>query len=327
MTEPSNSIPDSGTFAVLTIDPVASVDYLEDPEATAASAELASRHYVICDVALKSIFNTLAAFREERVYFVQQGPPQAIPAQLVDASMSIPIAPQTCSVDDHPSKREPVKMATNPFPFPDCYLSAFASAKVRTANVEVAESAICEMEEEERFRVLELIEDDFELHLDRLQEQQEAVDKRDEHEITLEHMEQEEQSEVELDEPIDEADETVAVFRGLLSRQPSETLPVVRFTYDLSRVKEVNDPRGFWVEVEKITQIAEASKARREANKSAVAEKDAALYDSRMAELLQSHHASQAAGFRIPRIITRGVTRAKSLLCRILCMAPGSHAI
>ncbi|KAF7290655.1 hypothetical protein MIND_01305800 [Mycena indigotica] len=40
-------IPQIGSFAVLTVDPVACVDYLEDPEATAACALLTSKGYVV----------------------------------------------------------------------------------------------------------------------------------------------------------------------------------------------------------------------------------------------------------------------------------------
>ncbi|KAF7289827.1 hypothetical protein MIND_01357000 [Mycena indigotica] len=325
-------IPNPGSFAVLTVDPVASVDYLEDPEATAASAQLVCKDYLICAVSIRTIFSPLAAFRQEHVLFVQQGLPQDFPTQLVDASMSIPIAPQNYTVHDHPSKREPLQMATNPFPFSDCYLSAFAAAHVRTANVAVTEPIICELVKAERMRAMYITEEDYELRLDRLQAQgkkeEEAVDEGEKHETAPEHDTASEMhggnQALSEDEPMDEA-EALAIFRGLLSDEPPEHLPAVRFTYDLSRVKEINDPRGFWEELDKIAKVVKASQARREADKVAIAEKDAARYDSRMAELLENHQASKMDGLRIPRILSRGVTRVKSLLRRILCMSPASH--
>ncbi|KAF7307377.1 hypothetical protein MIND_00531800 [Mycena indigotica] len=171
--------PLGGTFAVLTIDPVASVEYLHDPEATTASAKLVSKDYVVSIPALQCMFNPAAPFREEDVLFVQQGRPQDFPAQCIDASMSIPIVPQNCGVDEHPSKREPVRMATNPFPFADCYLSAFATANVRTANILVVDPIICVLHKEDQLRVSNLTEDDFELRrLKRLREQKGKEEQR-----------------------------------------------------------------------------------------------------------------------------------------------------
>ncbi|KAF7289836.1 hypothetical protein MIND_01357900 [Mycena indigotica] len=323
--ESGNFIPVGGTFAVLTIDPVGSVDYLEDPEATAASMKLVSKDYVICAPAFKPMFNPSAAFRKEFVFFVQQGTPHDFPAQLIDASMSIPIAPQTCSVDNHPSKREPVKMVSNPFPFSDCYLSAFVTADVRTANVVVFDSIICELNDEDKLRVKRLTNEDFELRLDRLEEQQRetegaVTDEGEKREISSEHYteqdaESETENKVQNDGPADPVEaETTSILHGLLLSQPSDELPAVKFSYDLSRVAEINHPRDFWHEVEKIAEIVQASKARREVQKTTAAEKDAARYDDLTADLLHAHKVQRTLSNGIKRLVQRRISGVKRLI-------------
>ncbi|KAF7289828.1 hypothetical protein MIND_01357100 [Mycena indigotica] len=345
MSEDAHYVPSRGTFSVMTIDPIASVEYLDDPEATAASAKLVNNGYVIYLPGIRTLFSPRAAFREEDPYFVQQGLPQDIPAQMIDAGMSIPIAPQTRNVHDHPSKREPLKMATNPFPWPDCYLSNFATVTVRNANVRVVDSVVCELDKDERFRVISLMGQD-----------EERPRKLSEDSISMLGTEKGDETEEELEEaepePIDEA-EAIAIFRGLLSNEVSQQLTTVKFTYDLSRVEEIHDPRGYWEEVENIAEIVKASKARKEAVKIAAAEGDAARYDDRMAELLQGHQALSATAaaapvvdtsaiplsptasiekgsasrrIRIPSLVTQSLTTAKALLRRILCMSPDLHA-
>ncbi|KAF7307552.1 hypothetical protein MIND_00550000 [Mycena indigotica] len=307
-------VPERGSFSVMTLDPVASVAYLEDPEATAAAAALDSKGYVIYLPGVRTLFSPHAAFREEIPYFVQRGIPRDIPAQHVDASMSLPISPQTSSAEHHPSTRAPLTMATNAFPWADCYLAAFLTTTVRSPNVRVVDRVVCELDRAERFRVIQAINADDDLRDDRLEEQ------RQREKAALVETNGHGNAGDQEQAPVDEA-EAVAIFRELISNEAEEHLLVANFTYDLSRVGEVHDVREYWAEAERIAAIVAASLARKEAEKRAIAEKDAARYDTRTAELLHGHQAARATGLRIRRTITRSAARAKALFRRILFSA------
>ncbi|KAF7307376.1 hypothetical protein MIND_00531700 [Mycena indigotica] len=284
--------------------------------------ELVSKDYVIYAPVNKRKFNRFAAFREVDVMFVMQGPPTDMD-NFVDASMSIPIAPQTCSVDDHASKREPVKMVGSPFPFPDCYVSAFDNGRLCTANVRVVDPVMCKLDKEDQSRVTRFTNDDRELHQTRLQEQKakepaaEAVD-GDKREADAAEHKAEKDGESKMGSGAEDDDEDESVGQMI----------IVKFTHDLSRVHTIYHPRELLEEAQKIEKIVEASEARKQAAKIAAAEKDATSYDAKTAQLLQdrdvprdkiscSPAAPSRRGF-ITRIIARSLSICKPAFRRIL---------
>ncbi|KAF7307554.1 hypothetical protein MIND_00550200 [Mycena indigotica] len=206
------------------------------------------------------------------------------------------------------------------------FLAAFLTTTVRSPNVRVVDRVVCELDRAERFRVIQAINADDDLRDDRL----EAQRQREKAALagTNGHGDQGDEKEsgsgadagVQEQAPVDEA-EAVAIFRELISNEAEEHLLVANFTYDLSRVGEVHDVREYRAEAERIAAIVAASLARKEAEKRAIAEKDAARYDTRTAELLHGHQAARATGLRIRRTITRSAARAKALFRRILCMS------
>ncbi|KAJ7053277.1 hypothetical protein C8F01DRAFT_1330010 [Mycena amicta] len=366
--ESGTLVPRIGSFAVLTIDPVASVEYLEDAEATVASSKLVCKDYIVY-IPSGTFFNHRAAFREEQPSFVMRGIPQDVPERCIEASMSIPIFPQSCSVSDHPSGREPLQMTGNPFPWTDCYLTTFVFITVRCANLRTVDPVICELSEEESSRYIGFTLEDDERQADLKDERAERAEMEAADALVLTgstHAVDEtaaaahgvaadingdsesipEQAEL-------ENDDMVAIFRGLLASEAEETLITVTFTHNILRVKEFNDPRGYYDEVDKIAEIVKASEARKEAAKLAAAQNDATP------ELLQGHQALPAqeahpedekleaevssdkveaspdtAGDTVPapsprnavsRIIKRGVDACKMFIHRILCISSQSH--
>ncbi|KAJ7274853.1 hypothetical protein C8J57DRAFT_1312914 [Mycena rebaudengoi] len=119
-------LPTVGAWAVLFIDPVASLEHLEDPEATLAAANLANENYVVYIMENNKLFNPTNSHHEHRVSFLLTGDPSELPEQFIDSSMILPILP----TDGHLSPREPLR-PSKPLPWPNCYLSSFIRADIR----------------------------------------------------------------------------------------------------------------------------------------------------------------------------------------------------
>ncbi|KAJ7051376.1 hypothetical protein C8F01DRAFT_951173, partial [Mycena amicta] len=144
-------------FAVLQIDPVASLKHLNDPEAIAACAQLTFQEYLVFVPGTHDIRHPVISYRAEEVDFVVQGLPQNVPQLCIDSAMSIPIFPTT----EHPTSRKPLQPMLGQLPWSDCYLSPFLSATVRCATVISAEDPIqCRIDYEERIRRKNFVEDD-----------------------------------------------------------------------------------------------------------------------------------------------------------------------
>ncbi|KAF7290653.1 hypothetical protein MIND_01305600 [Mycena indigotica] len=293
-------IPQIGSFAVLTVDPVACVDYLEDPEATAACSLLTSKGYVVYMHGSGPLLDPQAAFREEQPYFVMQGVPRDIPDQFIEAGMSIPVTPQSLTIADHPSGRQPLEISGALFPWLDCYLTAFTQVSVRCANVLIVDPTVCELDRTERFRFMCLIDDDAERR-DDLRADAEEAKALTQNPTELATATDDIVTDTDYGDSgdaVEEIDEqeavAMAIFRGLFADQALEHLPAVKFTHDLSQVKEFNDPKGYFQELAVIAEIIKASLARKEAAKDLIIQKDAARYDEKTAELLRAHQASHA---------------------------------
>ncbi|KAJ7460101.1 hypothetical protein B0H11DRAFT_2286251 [Mycena galericulata] len=123
-------LPAMAAFAVLTIDPVASLDAetQEDAEAVAACKKMVNKQYVGFVRKRMGLYQPWAPHNACRVEFLLQGEPEDSPDRGIDPSMSIPILPMT--KEAHPSSRIPLK-PSNPLPWDDCYLSVFWSFRVR----------------------------------------------------------------------------------------------------------------------------------------------------------------------------------------------------
>ncbi|KAF7289843.1 hypothetical protein MIND_01358700 [Mycena indigotica] len=347
-------VPSIGSFAVLKIDAVASVAYLDDLEATAAAARLVNRDYVVYALRPGGLPNAHAEFREARPAFIMQGIPQDIPERFIEAGMSMPIAPQTFSVDEHPSHREPLVTTPNPFPWPNCFMTIFTHTEVRCRNVPREESVVCELGQDERTRYRHFAGEDDDRQ-GALKDEQEATNSdasslQDSSEDEMSVGVGEDGAEETLDEPEADVeplneDETAAFFRELLSAEVPEDLITVTFSYDLHRVKKLNNPQQYFDEVDSIAEIIKASQARKDATKISVAQRNADRYDDKTAELLQNHQASQdsdapsmtcetkpsfpeqphiSVGHRMSQVLVRGARLAKTLIRRILCMS-SSH--
>ncbi|KAJ7048521.1 hypothetical protein C8F01DRAFT_1379881 [Mycena amicta] len=286
-------IPGIGSFAVLTIDAVASVEYLDDAEAQRAPSLFAKTTLFILG---GTLFSHRAAFREEQPSLVMRGTPQDVPERCIEASMSIPIFPQSCSISDHPSGREPLRTTGIQFPWTDCYVTTFVFVTVRCANIRAVDPVICELSPEEGSRYNWFTIEDADRQADLLDERAEMEDADalgstgsthavDETAAAAQSVAADINGDSEsIAEQVLDNDDMVAIFRGLLASEVEETLITVTFTHNILRVKEFNDARGYYDEVDKIAEIVKASEARKEAAKLAAAQNDATRYDEKTGE-------------------------------------------
>ncbi|KAJ7151254.1 hypothetical protein C8R46DRAFT_1305091 [Mycena filopes] len=126
---PPRALPTVGACAVLTIDPVASLDpeIRGDSEAVAACERLVNKEYLVLVSKRRGLCDQWAPYNEYTVRFILQGEPISYLDRCIDSTMSIPIAPMT--YNKHPSSREPLQ-PSNPLPWNDCYITGFDDAEV-----------------------------------------------------------------------------------------------------------------------------------------------------------------------------------------------------
>ncbi|KAJ7051323.1 hypothetical protein C8F01DRAFT_999368 [Mycena amicta] len=282
MSRPTDQwIPKIGAFAVLTIDVSETLKTLEDPVAIAAGRRLVSKNYVVYVSGVRlpfhfcyrkqtharltrqmyQLLNPTIPFREEQVHFVMEGLPLDLPEQHVDSSMSFAIAPAT----HHPSNRPPLVPSIGQFPWPNCYLSSFLSATVRCATHHAVTRIDCAFDSAEQARFGDLEAEDCAERIDRMN----AADDAGEIAVhpappattgSSDDSSTIDSASVLSEEPRMTGEDVVDLFRDLLAQPeyPQEFV-TVRFSHDLSKVKQLENPCGFFAECEKLIKYVHLS--------------------------------------------------------------------
>ncbi|KAJ7752454.1 hypothetical protein DFH07DRAFT_960546 [Mycena maculata] len=331
-------LPALGACAVLTIDPLASLnsETLEDAEAVAACKKLVNKQYVGIVGRREGLYQPWAPYNACSIEFLLQGEPKGFPERCIESFMSIPILP--VSIEAHPSSRIPLK-PSNPLPWNDCYLSTFWGARVRSPSLFTEAPIDCIFDFDEMCRHRRFLEADLARHEalcsaaaqmpETLTSPANSISEpaplstlpRDGPSSTLTHLEPEfgrdstrsvSLKTADIDEDGDSMEEPVNPF---FSNAAEKQMITVNFTHDLSTVKELNDPAEFFREVEAIARIEEAARPRILAAKAraikAAAEIDAKAYDEPTVDLL----AARPRG-RISRLVSRLKGKRKSLVRR-----------
>ncbi|KAJ7274994.1 hypothetical protein C8J57DRAFT_1313323 [Mycena rebaudengoi] len=153
------SLPTLGTVVAFTIDPLASLhpDAQEDPIAIEACQNMVNKTYVGYVVEGLQFFLPWDPYHSYEIQFVLRGEPKGSPADGVEPSMFIPLSPSTGL---HSSPREPLKLS-NPLPWPDCYLSPFVKADIRSPTASTADPIDCRLSLSEIMRHEAMRGDDF----------------------------------------------------------------------------------------------------------------------------------------------------------------------
>ncbi|KAK0234037.1 hypothetical protein IW262DRAFT_1257869, partial [Armillaria fumosa] len=105
-----------GEYITIKLDPIASLQSLNDEEVTKACSALETKTYVACATYLYSLHFPGVDWISVGLHLVSQGLPDPGPYGFTASDMSVPIYPATA----HPLSRPSVKPGA-PLPWPDCY--------------------------------------------------------------------------------------------------------------------------------------------------------------------------------------------------------------
>nr|GAT60474.1 predicted protein [Mycena chlorophos] len=313
-------VPKDGVFAVLKIDPVASLAFLNDPAAIRAAEMVAFHEYVVFVPGTGQFRHQSISYREEIVEFLMYGPAPDTPELGINSAMSIPISPTTDSDRPHVS-REPLQPSCGGLPWSNCYLTAFLRETVRCATVIRDDPVLCRIGRSEIRRHDEMIISDqlrqtsayaALLEAEHVDEEEELADEAAS--VVSGSSEPSEDGasipdgiHVYFDprgadadgltaEEKEDAAELQFLDALLAHRRPQEApddMLTVTFTHDLSRVSELRSPRLFYEEQEEIERIIAESMERK---RRAADEEDERLYAEKTVLLLAARDQAPAVG-------------------------------
>ncbi|KAI5888865.1 uncharacterized protein SCHCODRAFT_01102569 [Schizophyllum commune H4-8] len=126
ITAANMSFPDNGAYYTFHLDPVASLQDIEDEEVAEAARKLSPQAYVACTIKTMGAPQLPPAYEVATIALVQQGLPPDSPGEFLESRMCVPIRPNT----QHPDGRRPAHCC-HPLPWDDCYHVSLHSTRVR----------------------------------------------------------------------------------------------------------------------------------------------------------------------------------------------------
>ncbi|KAL1717461.1 hypothetical protein EV715DRAFT_274160 [Schizophyllum commune] len=120
------SFPDTGSYYTFRLDPVASLQDIEDEEVAKAARELSPQVYVACTLEAFGVPRAPPAYEAAHISLVQLGLPVDSPEEFLESRMCVPIRPNT----QHPEGRRPAHCC-HPLPWDGCYHVASHRTRVR----------------------------------------------------------------------------------------------------------------------------------------------------------------------------------------------------
>ncbi|KIM90192.1 hypothetical protein PILCRDRAFT_1549 [Piloderma croceum F 1598] len=272
------------TYVVFSIDPVATLASLDDPEVTVATSRLHPKKYVGFVRNTASAHNADAEFMAYKIELLRQGPTPELKERFIESDMCVPVLPNTAQ---HPLNRPPLR-PTIPLPWADCYHSSFDTVTVRVAMQRADATAAVripfeEMGKQMYFKLTDrarqrALREARGLHSQSLP-QSDAYRPAD----SLEEAHTSSYHEAHADTPHDTSgeagdpdalDEEIQVIVAMMdeTRAPN-TMPLAVMTYDLSTVEAVSDPRDFLEECRVLKQLEHEHYARNKADTAAAIER------------------------------------------------------
>ncbi|KAL1706586.1 hypothetical protein EV121DRAFT_289359 [Schizophyllum commune] len=120
------SFPDSGSYYTFRLDPVASLQDIEDEQVIQAARKISPQVYVACRIKTIGAPRPPPAYSVAYIALVQQGLPPDDPSECLESRMCVPIRPNT----QHPEGRRPAHCC-HPLPWDGCYHTALHRMRVR----------------------------------------------------------------------------------------------------------------------------------------------------------------------------------------------------
>ncbi|KAJ7041577.1 hypothetical protein C8F04DRAFT_145527 [Mycena alexandri] len=248
---PRGILPTVGACAILTVDPVASLDPDTrefDPEAVAACKNLPSKKYLAFVHSRLAIYQPWEAYNQCIVHFILRGEPNAVPDKCIEPSMSIPIEPMTSAA--HVSGRVPLKPST-PLPWDDCYITSFSAAFVNHPTAFTEDPIDYVLDREELRRVDLFLADDVRRNKD-MAHRKEVESAKDICSVPQNSNPSSDSPRVGGDDEDSDGDSSGPAFDDSPTHQIFEPTIVVNFTHDLSTMDGLGDPADYFKEVEAI---------------------------------------------------------------------------
>ncbi|KAK1230003.1 hypothetical protein PQX77_006922, partial [Marasmius sp. AFHP31] len=286
-------LPQRNTIVVFSIDPVTTVEHLEDIELVEACRKLSCKKYIaMVGMRGQPGFWLKRPYHTYEFKLVYQGLRKKDKKKCIKPEMSVPILPNT----RHPLSRQPLEPSI-PLPWQDCYVSHLfgGSARCRSIMLKEKPTHIRELQSTNALQSTLLMDEDRRTQKTKLNPAQEAQciglgDSMDDDSAELDHDSEDdpEQEEFELIMSMIDREklkrenpdrefyevllEAMAKVREDLGLPPdgensTETasafaqdtemyqLPVFNVSYDLSEVDCVNDPEDFYEELRAIRRL------------------------------------------------------------------------
>ncbi|KIM90189.1 hypothetical protein PILCRDRAFT_811913 [Piloderma croceum F 1598] len=270
------------TYVVFSIDPVATLAALDDPEVTAAASSLNPKKYVGYVRNTAGAHNVEAEFTAYQIDLLRQGPTPKSSEDFVESDMCVAVLPNTTG---YPLDRPPLQ-PTTPLPWPDCYHSSFDNTIVRVATRRAPLAEAVQLPSEEmRRQIYYQVIDQTRVHNLRKAHRITHTDlvgpNAPSHQANLleeQHTSSKDQAKPVEDVPAEvEADsdamhEDIRNIVAIMDETPPSTMPVALMTYDLSTVETVSDPQEFFDECMVLEQLERDHYARNVANTAAAIE-------------------------------------------------------
>ncbi|KAK7001051.1 hypothetical protein R3P38DRAFT_3614154, partial [Favolaschia claudopus] len=250
-------LPEVGAWAVLTIDPVASLSEVarEVPEAVEACKQMVNKSYVALVDDNGALYLPWEPYNSYLLRFLQRGDPYSVPKDFIEPYMSVPVLPVTNEA--HISGRSPL-VSSKTLPWSDCFLSISADDVVRSSSMWGSGPAPWKIDRMERRRIRDLMADDILDAQDKKYaamhtQKDPSVNSRrsgmydEEFDADEEGREEDEAGEENNEEPVNDLIDLV-----FFNRLHEKAMTTVKFTHDLSTVTELNDPADYYKELEAI---------------------------------------------------------------------------
>ncbi|KAJ6556893.1 hypothetical protein B0H10DRAFT_2121876 [Mycena sp. CBHHK59/15] len=256
---PLSLLPKPASYVVFSINPVATLESLNDPVALAAARQMAPEKYVGYVNKVVDVFDSHARYHTYSILLTSPTVPAASEADLIGADMYTPVFPVTA----HPLGREPLH-PNKALPWKTCYQPSFMRSVVRVPVTVADDSAAISLEPSDvtRHRMILFGEDvrrNASVHSstppEKLGEDPSSsyIDFSDLDDYT---------GDISCPIDVDRTYEDRYYADTVEASRPADTVIVVDVSYDLSEISELPDPLGFFEEKRFIKKLEAESKAR-----------------------------------------------------------------
>ncbi|KZP25574.1 hypothetical protein FIBSPDRAFT_855765 [Athelia psychrophila] len=233
--------PARSSYVTIKLDPVMSVAFMEDEEATSAAEKLAAKTYV-------GFVGDSVPIQSFEVRMLRPGLPRARPEEFFTSDMCIPVFPNT----DHPS-RAPLQPIPA-IPWANAYHAAFDQVILRVRAALADEALATVLSKSERMRLALACALDYE-------RQSDSIEKA-----------------LAGDSPPSSESVSSGAEEDPVTQDPRDPTPWVHMSYDLTGVQELYDPQDFFQEIEVVQQLQKGARVR-QAEKTAQAINKARMID------------------------------------------------